>query len=62
MHRRLLLLLLSLAAVTSMTVTPAAHASPDDPISAADILQSGFNIKSWDHFGNPLKGTVLAES
>jgi hypothetical protein len=61
-RRRLLLLLFSLAAVASMTVTPAAHASPGDPLAAADILQNGFNIKSWDHFGNPLKGTVLAES
>jgi hypothetical protein len=60
--RRLLVLLLTLAAVASMTVTPAAHASPDDPISAADVFQDGWNIKDWDHFGNPLKGTVEAES
>lgn len=60
--RRRLWLLVALAALMTLTVTPAAQASPDDPISAADVTQDGWNFKYWDHFGNPLKGTVGAES
>jgi hypothetical protein len=41
MRRRQLWLLLALAAVTSLTVTSAAHPSPNDPVSATDIVQYG---------------------
>jgi hypothetical protein len=62
MRRRLLWLVLALVTLTPLTATTGANASPDDPISAADIVQSGWSLKDWDHFGNPLKGTVEAES
>ena len=42
--------LLALAPVTSLTVTSAAHASRR-PGPATDIVQYGWNIKDWSHFG-----------
>lgn len=54
MRRRQLWVILALAAVTSLTITSAVHASPDDPVSATDIVQYGWNIKDWNHFGDPL--------
>jgi hypothetical protein len=48
-------------AVTSLTITSAVHASSDDPVSATDIVQYGWNIKDWKYFGNALSSWADGE-
>lgn len=55
MRRTLLLLVLAALLPPLMAAAPASA-------QASDIIPDGWSGKFWDHFGNPLKGTVYAES